>query len=79
MPLVSHKRDVFGREANGLDEIETGDARRAGAVAHQSGFLDVPTRQVNCVDHAGGRDDRRSVLVVMKHGNVHQFPQAAPR
>jgi hypothetical protein len=31
---------------------------------------------MNCIDHAGGDDDRRAVLIVVKDGNVHRLPQA---
>ena len=59
-----------------LIKIEAGDAGGACAVADQFGFLDVAAREVDRVDHAGGRDDRRSMLIVMKNRNIHQFAQA---
>ena len=68
--------DVFRREADGLDQVQAGDAGRAGAVADQLGFLDVAAGQVDGVDHAGGGDDRGAMLVIVKNGNVHQFAQA---
>ena len=32
------QHDVFGREADRLDEVEAGDPRRAGAVADEPGL-----------------------------------------
>ena len=68
--------DVFGREADGLDQVQAGDAGRAGAVADQFGLLDVAAGELDGVDHARGRDDRGAMLVIMKNRNVHQFAQA---
>ena len=69
--------DHVGRlEAHRLDEVEAGDARRAGAVADEARLLDVAAGQLHRVDHAGGGDDRGAVLVVVKDGDVHQFAQA---
>ena len=65
-----------GREAHRLDEVETGDAGGAGAVADEARRLDVAPRQRDGVDHAGGGDDRGAVLIVVEDGNVHQFAKA---
>ena len=75
-PLVSQSRTLLGLEAHRLDQIETGDARGAGAVADQPRRLDVAAGQLHRVDHAGGGDDRGAVLIVVEHRNVHQFAQA---
>ena len=69
------QHDVARLEADRLDEIEAGDAGRAGAVADEPRGLDVAAGQLQGVDHAGGGDDRRAVLVVMEHRNVHQLAQ----
>ena len=68
--------DVGGLEADRLDEIEAGDARRARAVADQARRLDVAAGQLHRIDHAGRGDDRGAVLIVVEDGNVHQFAQA---
>ena len=67
---------VLGREADRLDEIETGDAGGTGAVADELRLLDVAAGQVQRVDEAGAGDDGGAVLVVVKHRNVHQLAQA---
>src|SRR5690606_18646818 len=37
----------------------------------------VAARQVQCIDQAGGGDDRGAVLIVVEDGNVHELAQAA--
>ena len=64
--------DIARIETHGFGEIETGDAGRAGAVADEFRRSDVAVRQHQRVEHAGGGDDRRAVLIVMKHRNVHE-------
>ena len=66
---------LSGRESDRLEQFETGDARRARAVAHQLGRFDVASREIERVDQAGGRDDRGSVLVVVEHRDVEELPQ----
>ena len=75
-PLGVAKDDVGGLEANRLDEVETGDARGARAIADETGRFDVSVGEMDRVDHAGGGDDRRAVLIVMKDRNVHHLAQA---
>ena len=70
------QQDVLGRKADRLDQIETGDAGRTRTIHHELGLLDVPTGQLQCVQHAGGGDNGRAMLVIVKHGNVHQLLQA---
>ncbi len=67
--------DVARIETHRLDEIETGDAGGAGAVADE--LRDLMSRPVSMqrVEHAGGGDDRRAVLIVMEDRNVHQVAQ----
>src|SRR6195256_4851499 len=67
--------DIVGREADRLEQFETGDAGRARAVAYEFGRFDVAPREIERIDQAGGRDDRDSVLVVMEYRDVEEFPQ----
>ena len=67
--------DVFRRKAHRLDELDAGDAGRAGAVADELRVLHVAAGQVQRVDQPGGGDDRRAVLVVVEDGDVHQLAQ----
>ena len=68
--------DVVRLEAERLQELDRGDARRAGAVDDELRRLDVAAGEMERVDEAGRGDDRRAVLVVMEDGDVHQLAQA---
>ena len=68
--------DVGGLESHRLDQVETGDAGGAGAVADEPRRLNVAPGQMHGVDHPRGGDDRGAVLIVMKDGNVHHLAQA---
>ena len=68
--------DVGGLEADRLDQVETGDARGARAVADEPRRLDVAAGEMHGVDHAGGGDDRGAVLIVVEDRNVHHLAQA---
>src|SRR6185503_13220097 len=70
------EEDVGGFESYRLDQVETSDAGGAGAVADEPRRPNVAPGQMHGVDHAGSRDDRCAVLIVMKDGNVHHLPQA---
>ena len=67
--------DVLGRETHRLDQLDAGDARRPGAVAHQLRVLHVAAGHLERVDQPGGRDDRRPVLVIVEDRNVHDLAQ----
>ena len=67
--------DVAVRHAHGLDELDAGDRRRARAVAYELHFLDVAPGDFERIEEPRGGDDRRAMLVVMKHRNVHEFAQ----
>ena len=67
--------DVVRREAHRLDELDAGDAGRAGAVADELGRLHVAAGEVQRVDQAGGGDDGGAVLVVVEDRDVHQLAQ----
>src|SRR5260370_20572806 len=75
-PLGVAQHHIGWFEADRLDEIETGDARSARAVADQARRLDIPSGQMHRVDHAGGGDDGCAVLVVVEYRDVHQLAEA---
>jgi len=70
------QQDIVGLEADRLDQVETGDAGRARAIADEARGFDVAAGEQNRVDHTGGGDDRSAVLIVVEDRNVHQFAQA---
>ena len=70
------ENDIFRRKSDGLDQIKTGKAGRPRAIAHQPRLLDVAPRELDGIEHAGGRNNGCAVLVIMKHRNGHQFAQA---
>ena len=75
-PLGVAQDDIVGREADGLEQLQAGDAGGAGAVAHQLGGLDVAPGQMQRVDQSGRRDDGGAVLVVMEHRDIQELAQA---
>ncbi len=81
-PLVDHalgvaEHDVVRVETHRLDQFDAGDCRSTCAVADELGCLEVTAGQFQCVDQAGGGDDRAgAVLVVVEDGDIHQLAQA---
>jgi hypothetical protein len=73
--LLSTAMTFSGLHAHGLDQLQRGDARRAGAVQHHLHVLRSLAGDVAGVDQAGGADDRRAVLVVVEHRDVEQLLQ----
>src|SRR5690606_9955287 len=69
--------DVARRHAHGLEQLRTGDRRSARAIDYELSGLKVAPGQMGGVDESRGRDDRRSVLVVVENRDVHQLAQAA--
>ena len=69
------ERDIRRIKAERLGEIETCDAGGAGAVADEFRGFDVAPGQLQGIEHSRGRNDRRSMLIVMEDGNIHQFAQ----
>ncbi|MCY1306179.1 hypothetical protein D9M70_560260 [compost metagenome] len=67
--------DVFRVEAHRLDELDAGDSSRPRAVADELRRLEVTAGQSQRVDEAGSGDDRRAVLVVVEHRDVHDLAQ----
>ena len=68
---------IVMRQAHCLDQLKTGNAGRAGAINADFDILNVAARQVQRIDETGGANNRRAVLVVMKHRNIHHFAQLA--
>ena len=68
--------DIGGIETHCLDQFDTGNACRTRAVANEFGCLHVATGQCHRIDQPCSRDNRRSVLVVVKDRNIHHFAQA---
>ena len=67
---------TFGlRHAHRDEQLEAGDAGRAGAVDDELELLEVAPGQLERVDEAGGGDDGRAVLVVVEDGDVEQLLQ----
>ena len=71
--------DVFRRKAHRLDQLDAGDAGRAGAVADELGRLHVAAGDLQRVDQAGGGDDRGAVLVVVEDRECPSARAAAAR
>ena len=69
------ENEILRTEADGAQKLEAGDTGSAGAIAHDLGVLDLAAGQFERVDQAGGRDDRGTVLVIMKDRDVEQFAQ----
>ena len=74
-PLGIAHDDVVGFRAHGLDQFDAGNGGGAGAVDHHFGLIDVPSGQVQGVDQPGGGNDGGAVLVIVEHGNIHDFAQ----
>ncbi len=66
---------VLLRHAHRHDQLQAGDARRAGAVDDKFAILEIAPGQLGGVDEAGGGDDCRAVLVVVEDGDVKQLLQ----
>ncbi len=64
------------RQAHGLQQLDAGDRRGAGAVHHHPDFLELAAGEVERVQERGGGDDGGAVLVVVEHGNIEQLAQA---
>ena len=68
--------DVVGREADGLEQLEAGDAGGTGTVAYQLGGFDVAAGQMQRIDQPRRRDDGGAVLVVVEDRDIEQLAQA---
>jgi hypothetical protein len=66
---------VIVRHAHGLHQLGASDGGSARTVDHQLRVLDVATGEIHRIEQARRGDDRRAVLVVMEHRDVHQLAQ----
>ena len=73
--LAVNGDDVLVFHAHGLHQPQRGDASGTRAVQNHLHFADLAARDLAGVDQAGRADDRRTVLVVMKHRDVQQVLQ----
>ena len=60
---------------HGLDKLKAGNTGGACAIYADFNVFHFLAGQMQRIDKAGGANNRRAVLVVMKHGNVHQLAQ----
>ena len=74
-PLVSHSTTLLRRQAHRLQQLDAGDRGGAGAVDHHLDRVELAAGQVQRVDQTGRGDDRRAVLIIVKHRNVEQLAQ----
>ena len=74
-PLVSHRITLRLGHAHRRQQLQAGDAGRAGAVDDELEVLEVAARQLQRIEQAGGGDDGGAVLVVVEDGDVEQLLQ----
>ena len=70
------QNDIFGPHAHGLDQLRTGDGSCTRAIDHELRRFQIAPGQMAGIDQAGGGDNRRAMLIIMKDRNIHQFAQA---
>ena len=68
--------DVLALDADGDEQIEAGQRRRARARAGQLDLADVLADDAQRIQNARRDDDRGAVLVVVEDGDVEQFLEA---
>ncbi len=56
-------------------QVHTGNGRRTRAGNYHAHVREIFLHHAQAVENGGGADDRRPVLVIMEHGNVHTFTQ----
>lgn len=66
---------VLTADAYGDEQPCAGDGRGPGAVDHHAEFVERLAGDLYGIEHRGGRDDGRAVLVVVHHGNIQFFAQ----
>lgn len=68
---------VLAADANGDEQPCAGDGSRPGAVDHHAEFVERLAGDLYGIEHCGGRDDGRAVLVVVHHRDVQFLAQPA--
>ena len=66
---------VLTADAYGDEQPCAGDGRGPGAVHDHAEFVERLAGDLYGIEHRGGRDDGRAVLVVVHHGNIQFFAQ----
>ena len=66
---------IFMGQAHGFDQFQNGNPCGAGAIDHDLHVVKGPPGQIHGIDDSGGADDRRPVLIVVEHRDVHEFAQ----
>ncbi len=56
-------------------QVEAGNGRSARAGDHQPHVGDIFLHHAQAIKHRGGTDDRRAVLIVVEHRNIHALAQ----
>ena len=79
---VDHALDVGDRDVLHLhpeadQQVQAGQRRGARARDRQLGTADVLAHDLQPVQHGGGNDDGRAVLVIVKHRNLHPLAELA--
>jgi hypothetical protein len=64
-------RDVLALDAEIAPQVETGNGGSAGAGTNDLDFVNLLADDFQAVEHGGGRNDRRAVLVVVEDGDIH--------
>ena len=65
--------------AHRLDKLQHRDSGRARPVHDNFQVFQLAARKMAGIDDAGGRNDRRAVLVIMKDGDIERLAQALLR
>jgi hypothetical protein len=68
-------RHVFLAQSHRDQQVEAGERRGAGARARDLDLADVLADHLEPVEHCGRDDDRRAVLVVVEHRDLHALAQ----
>ena len=74
-PLVIDEQHVFPPRAQAQQQIQTSDAGGAAAGRDDAEVLDRLPHATQRVQHGGADDDRRAVLVVVQHRDLHSRAQ----
>ena len=73
--LAVDEHDVLALDAERDEELDACDRARARARHDQLERLELLVRELDRVEHAGTRDDRGAVLVVVEHRDAHALAQ----
>ncbi len=71
-PFRVDQGDVLVPDPELLVQLGAGDASRAGSAEDDPNLLDLLADDLDGVQEGSPADDRRAVLVVVEHGDVHQ-------